>query len=272
MVEVLADAKCSHCLPALGTAGIKSARQLEDVDRAQVRAVLGDVGTDKPFAPRALLRPAARSDVPVVHPYARGSLQRVGLSNDGAPLDIDLDKADTEFALDKFAKTSRAPRESRWTTWKKMASSRSLDPVPLSVDLIDKVGSILLDIVRLRNIMPSQKRSTCSKGSPELELARNQAIRSVLRGVGPSEPKLDLEIDKATEKFADQMAAAYNQLQQPEHVRLPHPAETATAASWFLLRGVEVPASPARMSRLAKKDEQSPSACQSARPTSRPRL
>ena len=69
---------------------------------------------------------------------------------------------------------------------------------------------------------------------------RNQAIRSVLRAVGPSEPQLDLEIDKATDKFAGQMAAAYNQLQQPEHVRLPCPAETATAASWFLLRGVEI--------------------------------
>ena len=42
--------------------------------------------------------------------------------------------------------------------------------------------------------------------SPELELARNQAIRSVLRGVGPGEPKLDLEVDKATDEFADKMA------------------------------------------------------------------
>ena len=245
LVEVLADAQCSHCLPPLSRAGIKSARALEDSDRSIVRSLLGDVDTDKLFAPRIQVRPAPRKDVPVVHPYARGSLQRVGISQGSSQGHLDMAKADEEFALDKFAKTSRAPRESRWVTWQKMASSRGLAPVPLSVELIDKVGSIL-KAARYRS--PAQyyaiaKEKHMQQGfawSPELELARNQAIRSVLRGVGPSEPKLDLEVDKAGDDFANKMASAYFQLQQPEHVRLPYPAETVVAASWFLLRGIEI--------------------------------
>ena len=143
LVEVLTDAQCSRCLPQLRKAGIKSARALEDSERSLVRSLLGDVDTDKLFAPRTSVRPAPRKDVPVVHPYARGSLQRVGISAGSLQGDLDLENADAEFALDKFAKTSRAPRVPRWVTWQKMASSRGLAPVPLSVDLIDKVGCSL---------------------------------------------------------------------------------------------------------------------------------
>ena len=109
LVEVLADAQCSHCLPPLSRAGIKSARALEDSDRSVVRSLLGNVDTDKLFAPRTQVRPAPRKDAPVVHPYARGSLQRVGISAGSSQGNLDLAKADEEFALDKFAKTSRAP-------------------------------------------------------------------------------------------------------------------------------------------------------------------
>ena len=130
MPRIFADAQCSHCLPQLSKAGIKSARALEDSERSLVRSLLGDVDTDKLFVSRTSVRPAPRQDVPVAHPYARGSLQRVGLATGSPQGSLDPQKADEEFALDKFAKTSRAPRQFRWVTWQKMASSRGLASVP----------------------------------------------------------------------------------------------------------------------------------------------
>ena len=47
-----------------------------------------------------------------------------------------------EFQEDKFAKTSRGPRESRWKLWCSLAE-RSLPPLPITVELIDKVGLCL---------------------------------------------------------------------------------------------------------------------------------
>ena len=70
-------------LEDLRQAGINSAARLAAASRSQLRAILGDVLLDKLLQPAgkgsALARPKTRSDIPVVHPYARGSLQRIPL-------------------------------------------------------------------------------------------------------------------------------------------------------------------------------------------------
>ena len=72
-------------------------------------------------------RAQVRRDIPEVHPYARGSLQRIGLApgpeNDRVV--VDLERADREFLQDRFAKSSQAPRESRWVTWTLMRSQET---------------------------------------------------------------------------------------------------------------------------------------------------
>ena len=73
---------------------------------------MGDVALDRLFATRQS-RASQRSDIPTVHPYARGSLQRIGVeaspSNDRVT--IDLAAADAEFLADQYAKSAQAPSE-----------------------------------------------------------------------------------------------------------------------------------------------------------------
>ena len=73
----------------------------------------------------------------MVHPYQRGSRDAAA----AVRTESALAKADEEFQEDKFAKTSRGPRESRWKLWCSLAE-RSLPPLPITVELIDKVGAL----------------------------------------------------------------------------------------------------------------------------------
>ena len=144
---------------------------------------------DKLFAPRGHARTArtpGRRDVRIVRPFARGSLQRVGRQGDQAQLDLDLDVADQEFMEGGFVRTSRA--------WRKMAVSRRLSPLAaLTVNLINKVGA-----ARYRwaaQYFSVAKEKHIQQGfawTRDLDLARNQAMRSIPRSMGPAEPKLDL--------------------------------------------------------------------------------
>ena len=83
LVAVVTAIGAADKLEDLRQAGINSAARLAAASRSQLRAILGDVLLDKLLQPAgkgsALARPKTRSDIPVVHPYARGSLQRIPL-------------------------------------------------------------------------------------------------------------------------------------------------------------------------------------------------
>ena len=63
-----------------------------------------------------------------------------------------------------------------------------------------------------------------------LELARSQAIRSIVRGMGPAVPKLDLRLESAPDEFEEGLRDTI----------MPFPGPTALAGSWFLLRSIEI--------------------------------
>ena len=206
---------------------------------------MGDVALDSLLATRKRVNAPTRRNVPVVHPYARGSMQRLGLGGPTHSLTIDVEQADKDFLEDRWARTSRAPRESRWATYRAFCSSRGHQPLPVTVKQISDVGS-LFKAARYRS--PGQYFSV-AKGkhveagytwSQTLDLARSQAIRSIVRGMGPAAPKLDLHLESAPVNFDDALKLTAVRLVLPEDVRLPFPGPTAIGASWFLLRGIEV--------------------------------
>ena len=135
--------------------------------------------------------------------------------------------ADAEFLADRFAKTSQAPRESRWSTWKKMAKHRGLEPLPVTVDLVFALGSLF-------------KAAKYRSSAQYFAVAKSQAIRSIQRGMGPSSPKLDLFFDNVKLDFSASLASAYDELEVPLTVRVKEPFVTALTAVWFLLRGIEI--------------------------------
>ena len=83
----------------------------------------------------------SRPDLPVLQPGGRGSIKRA----------LDLTVADRENALiakleeDMYAQSSKKPRETLWKTYEKtscsMAQAWRLPPVPLTEELIVKVGA-----------------------------------------------------------------------------------------------------------------------------------
>ena len=129
LVAVVTAIGAADKLEDLRKAGINSAAKLAAASRSQLREILGDVLLDKLLQPAgqgsAAARPKTRSDLPVVHPYARGSLQRIPLDRGNNSFE-NLDEA---FLEDRYAASSKAPIESRWKTWQRLCASRSLDPL-----------------------------------------------------------------------------------------------------------------------------------------------
>ena len=78
LVMVVTAVGAADKLEDLRPAGITSAAQLATAPRSQLRALLGDVVLDKLSQPAGTgggsARPKTRSDLPVVHPFCRGSL------------------------------------------------------------------------------------------------------------------------------------------------------------------------------------------------------
>ena len=243
LVEVLREQGVVQCLGVLQAAGVKSAWDLENRSRSELRSLIGDIALDTLLASRRSRQVPARSDVPVVHPYARGSLQRLG--SNGGPNAIDLAQADQEFLDDRYAKTSRAPRESRWTTWQTVCSLRGLEPIPVTVELINKVGAVF-KAARYRSasqyfaVAKSMRMEAGHHWCQALELARAQALRSIGRGMGPAEPKLDLHLESAPTEFDAALQEVAAHAGVPQDARLPFMGATAVSASWFLLRGIEI--------------------------------
>ena len=246
LVEVLRATENAGFLGQLSAKGVKSARDLENVPRSQLREIMGDVALDRLLQFQQARKPG-RSDIPVVHPYARGSLQRIGLARtpNNNVVELDLSEADREFELDKFAKTSRAPRESRWQTWSAMAKKRELPPLPVTVERINGIGS-LMKAGRYRSAAQyfSVAKAKHVEGgwdwSQQLDLARGQAIRSITRGMGPAAAKVDLMFDNIQDDFEERLLQAYNDLEVSLPLRVDEPAATSISATWFLLRGIEV--------------------------------
>ena len=73
-----------------------------------------------------------------------------------------------------------------------------------------------------------------------LDLAVQQAVRSISRGLGPSCPKKDLFVDRAGQDLPVRLEQAYDRLGVPNGHRFVEPLSVLTAVLWFLLRGIEI--------------------------------
>ena len=128
LVTVLQATGNSAFVRQLRSAGIKSARELENAPRSQIRAMIGDVAMDRLFLSQPA-RAQVRRDIPEVHSCIRQRFAAPGPENERVV--VDLEQADREFLQDRFAKSSQAPRESRWATWTLMAAKRKMAPLPV---------------------------------------------------------------------------------------------------------------------------------------------
>ena len=142
-------------------------------------------------------------------------------------------------------RVSRGPRESRWKLWCSLAEQRNLPPLPVTVDLIDKVGALLKQAryrsaAQYYSVAKSEHRAHGHDWPASLDHAVAQAVRSITRGMGPSSAKLDFPLEVCSRSFDGDVVRAYSTLQVPEHARIEAPADTGIVASWFLLRGLEI--------------------------------
>ena len=101
LVEVLQNQGVAQCLGVLRQAGLKSAWDLENCSRSKLRELMGDVALDSLLATRKRVNAPTRRNVPVVHPYARGSMQRLGLGGPTHSLTIDVEQGDKDFLEDR---------------------------------------------------------------------------------------------------------------------------------------------------------------------------
>ena len=240
LVHILGSLQLHSSVEPLRANGVRSAIQLENTPKHQLRLWIGDPAIDRLFN-RSVVRAQSRSEAPVVHPYQRGSRQAAAaVQGEGA-----LAKADEAFQEDKFAKSSRGPRESRWKLWCSLAEQRNLPPLPVTVDLIDKVGALLKQaryrsVAQYYSVAKSEHRAHGYDWPASLDHAVAQAVRSITRGMGPSSAKLDFPLEVCSRSFEGDVVRAYSTLQVPEHARIEAPADTGIVASWFLLRGLEI--------------------------------
>ncbi|CAE7040700.1 ftsH [Symbiodinium sp. CCMP2592] len=240
LVHILASLDLHGALEPLRSHGIRSAENLENTPKAQLRSWIGDPAIDKLFN-RSVARPRTRSDAPVVHPYQRGS-RVVAAAVQG---ETALEQADKAFQEDKFARSSRGPRESRWKLWCSLAEQRGLPPLPITVDLIDKIGALFKQAryrsaAQYYSVAKSEHRAQGYEWSPSLDHAVAQAVRSITRGMGPSAAKLDFPLESCSRSLELDIERAYVSLQVPTGSRIEAPADTGIVAAWFLLRGLEI--------------------------------
>ena len=241
LVHVLGRCDLHSALESLRARGVRSAVQLENTPKGSLRQWIGDPAVDKLFN-RSVVRPRSRADAPVVHPYQRGS-QQVALQ--AVQSTSSLDQADAAFHEDKYANSSRGPRESRWRLWCAFAEQRGLPPLPLTTELVDKVGALFKQgryrsAAQYYSVAKSEHRSQGHEWSPALDHAISQAVRSITRGMGPASAKLDFPMELCSRDFSSDVQSAYESLQVPSSAQVADPADTGIVAAWFLLRGLEI--------------------------------
>ena len=210
--------------------------------RGQLRQWIGDQAVDLLFNRSRAGPNTGRADAPVVHPYARHSLATVRRATTDSSI---LAQADADFQRDKFAASSQGPRDSRWKTWCAMAEQRGSPPLPVTADLVAKVGA-LLKLGRYRSaaqyfsVAKSFHREAGFEWEPHLDHAVNQAVRSITRVIGPSSAKLDVPLELCDSQFASRISEAYEALRVPEDHSIDFRDDTGLVASWFMLRGLEI--------------------------------
>ena len=143
-----------------------------------------------------------------------------------------------------YAQSSKKPREALWKTWCVMASAWNLPPVPLTEELILKVGASFKagQYRSPQNYFSRavQEHRSLTKANPSYFLQQliKNTTRSIVRGMGPTPFKDSFEVELLCR------ICPYN-LPTGQDTWLEDPAAKIDATlicCWWLLRGIEAAA------------------------------
>ena len=290
----------TSALPALAGEGVSSLQELRDLPQERLAQILADSGRDvclaiheqhtkKRSAPAATdrsvasrpcrsddhaqdasapprLLPAASLRAPPIYAAAPRGCQAAAR---GAAAPAVQQEALAALQRDMYARTSSGPLDSRRTTWTRLAAAWGLPPLPLTVDLIHRVGASLkrggyrsaeqyFSTARLWHVQELNQEVP-----PAVALAIRQTCRSVLRGLGGPARKDAFRLEG--------LAAARLQFPGSTIVRegaVADPLRMAVLGCWFLCRGIElqcartehvsINASPPQVSWLCLHQRQTP--------------
>ena len=90
------------------------------------------------------------------------------------------------------------------------------------------------------SVAKQRRRETEHPWTDVLDLAVQQAVRSISRGPGPSRPKRDLFVDRAPSDLDEQVVVLTFVCRWPPEHQFVEPCAVLAVALWFLLRGIEV--------------------------------
>jgi hypothetical protein len=199
-----------------------------------------EVDSKHPLEDRAS-SPTRRSDFPKINSATscRGSLS-LALSAARQPnntLDI--------FRHDIYSSSSQKPRDSLWNTWCRIAATWQLPPLPVTSELIEKIGASLKAggyksaenyFCRAKDEHISQLRIALP---PDVPSAIKKATRSIKRGAMAAKLKKAFRIELARSQPSDINLQLWKQA--PAGAALA-PIATIIMGCWFLTRGIELAA------------------------------
>ena len=183
----------------------------------------------------------SRPDLPVIYPGGRGSIKRA----------LDLTVTDRDQSLiarledDMYAQSSKKPREALWKTWCSMASAWNLPPVPLTEELVVKVGASFKaghyksPQNYFSRALQEHRQLTKQHPTPFVQSLIKNVIRSITRGTGPTAFKDSFEVELLNRAYD------LNSLRREPHHWSEDPSHSRDATlicCWWLLRGIEAAA------------------------------
>ena len=183
----------------------------------------------------------SRPDLPVLYPGGRGSIKRA----------LDLTVTDRNQALiarledDMYAQSSKKPREALWKTWCSMASAWNLPPVPLTEELVVKVGASFKaghyksPQNYFSRALQEHRQLTKQHPTPFVQSLIKNVIRSITRGTGPTAFKDSFEVELLNRAYdlISLRREPHHWSEDPSHSR-----DATLICCWWLLRGIEAAA------------------------------
>ena len=183
----------------------------------------------------------SRPDFPVIHPGGRGSIKRA----------LDMTVTDRENTLiarledDMYAQSSKKPREALWKTWCSMAAAWDLQPVPLTEELVIKVGASFKaghyksPQNYFSRALQEHRQMTKQHPTPFVQALIKNVIRSITRGAGPTAFKDSFEVELLNRPYDVNSLCREPTYwsEDPSHSR-----DATLICCWWLLRGIEAAA------------------------------
>ena len=197
-----------------------------------------------------------------------------------------------ELSRDEYGNSSRGPRDARWDTWTKIANSWDCDPLPLDVELCQKIAASMkkAGYKSASLYFNTAQQQHILAGFPALEprvrLCIKNSLRSIARGLGGSEQKMGFALENITTGLGPNPPDWWPELKTLDHAHwrmntdddensmqdwTPARSSDCTAIApitmcilgcWFLTREIEL--SAAKMSdddRHSQQDGHMVSAC-----------